>query len=216
MRDQDLRTLIEAERLQQVAERRPADPMGYKAELSADFVKTLKLPEGTDAPKLDEKNPVLAWWRSTAHEMGLGQDGFQKGVEQFVAWQSGLGQQAQQAEATRVTAEKAKLGEKADERLAAIETWSKAGHTEAEHALVRQIASTALGVQFLEKLMGGTQALPGREAGAQPGAATGGVGELRRMMADPRYADPIKRDPAFVRQVEAGWARLYPGQERAS
>jgi len=36
--------------------------------------------------------------------------------------------------------------------------------------------------------------------------------ELRQMMRDPRYHDPAKRDKAFVKEVEEGWRRLYPGK----
>ncbi|MGE4298322.1 MAG: hypothetical protein AB7E47_09870 [Desulfovibrionaceae bacterium] len=45
-------------------------------------------------------------------------------------------------------------------------------------------------------------------AGAQPGF---GPDQLRHMLGDPRYADPLRRDPDFVRMVDEGYARLYPG-----
>lgn len=34
---------------------------------------------------------------------------------------------------------------------------------------------------------------------------------LREMIRDPRYFDPSRRDPAFVRQVDEGFKHLYPG-----
>jgi hypothetical protein len=37
---------------------------------------------------------------------------------------------------------------------------------------------------------------------------------LRQMMRDPRYWHPTSRDPAFQREVEAGFRRLYPGPAR--
>ena len=36
--------------------------------------------------------------------------------------------------------------------------------------------------------------------------------QLERMMLDPRYRDPMKRDPAFVAEVTRGFQELYPGQ----
>lgn len=35
--------------------------------------------------------------------------------------------------------------------------------------------------------------------------------KLREMMQDPRYHDPVKRDPAFVKKVRKGFETLYPG-----
>jgi hypothetical protein len=35
--------------------------------------------------------------------------------------------------------------------------------------------------------------------------------KLREMMQDPRYRDPARRDPAYVKQVRQGFESLYPG-----
>ena len=35
--------------------------------------------------------------------------------------------------------------------------------------------------------------------------------KLREMMQDPRYHDPLKRDPEYVKQVRKGFETLYPG-----
>ena len=35
--------------------------------------------------------------------------------------------------------------------------------------------------------------------------------KLREMMQDPRYHDPLKRDPDYVKQVRKGFETLYPG-----
>ena len=34
---------------------------------------------------------------------------------------------------------------------------------------------------------------------------------LESMQADPRYWDPVKRDPAFVEKVREGYTKLYNG-----
>ena len=36
--------------------------------------------------------------------------------------------------------------------------------------------------------------------------------KLLEMMRDPRYHDPLQRDPAFVEQVSKGFEQLYPGK----
>lgn len=36
--------------------------------------------------------------------------------------------------------------------------------------------------------------------------------KLREMMRDPRYADPTRRDPEFVKRIEDGFRSLYPAE----
>lgn len=48
-----------------------------------------------------------------------------------------------------------------------------------------------------------------RDAGA---ARTITPEKLKEMMRDPRYHDPLQRDPAFVDKVAKGFATLYPGK----
>ncbi|MGE4553692.1 MAG: hypothetical protein AB7D57_11305 [Desulfovibrionaceae bacterium] len=51
----------------------------------------------------------------------------------------------------------------------------------------------------------------GTPAGAEPLSKA----RLREMMRDPRYLDPSRRDPEFVRQVQRGFETLYPGEYQA-
>lgn len=39
---------------------------------------------------------------------------------------------------------------------------------------------------------------------------------LRRLMKDPRYHDPMQRDPEFVRAIEEGFRLLYPSDTKSS
>jgi hypothetical protein len=83
-------------------------------------------------------------------------------------------------------------------------------------------------VQALDGLIGdkagfeAIEALVTRAGGARfaPTSAPGGAGlsdaKLREMMRDPRYTDPTRRDPEFVKQIEDGWRTLYPGPMPAS
>ncbi len=54
--------------------------------------------------------------------------------------------------------------------------------------------------------------LRGKAAGAAPGLTPE---KLREMMRDPRYHDPSRRDPDYVRQVQQGFETLYPGERQA-
>ena len=53
--------------------------------------------------------------------------------------------------------------------------------------------------------------------GRNPGPAASLTPQrLREMMRDPRYFDPARRDPDFVRQVQQGFESLYPGEQTTS
>lgn len=54
--------------------------------------------------------------------------------------------------------------------------------------------------------------LRGKAASAVPGLTPE---KLREMMRDPRYHDPSRRDPDYVRQVQQGFETLYPGERQA-
>lgn len=55
------------------------------------------------------------------------------------------------------------------------------------------------------------------EAGLRGQGAAPGQGltpqRLREMMRDPRYHDPSRRDPDYVRQVQQGFESLFPGEQ---
>lgn len=68
------------------------------------------------------------------------------------------------------------------------------------------LAGSVDGVLTMHRMMqSGEPALLGREGAAGPALSES---KLREMMQDPRYWRD--KDPAFVKQVEAGFQRLYP------
>lgn len=73
--------------------------------------------------------------------------------------------------------------------------------------LLDALSGTAEGVMALHRLMaeGGGEPKPLR--GGPETDATGGVGDLNRMIADPRYWRD--RDPAFIAKVTDGFRRAY-------
>ena len=53
--------------------------------------------------------------------------------------------------------------------------------------------------------------LEGTLRGGEGGRTGHTPDQLRSMLADPRYSDPLRREPDCVRMVDEGYARLYPG-----
>lgn len=157
---------------------------------------------GEDAPVKAEDlqgHPAIEFWRKTAFEAGLPPEKFNEGVAQIVGILTS---------GPDLEAEKAALGENADQRINAVGTWARtklADDAEAFQA-VQMIGSTAAGIRALERLMGGAD-VPDTSAAPREPELT--PEKLKAMQADPRYWDRTKRDPAFVKQVDEGFARLY-------
>lgn len=180
---EDLRSQWEAERIAQ----RPESADAYE------------LP---DMEVLDKEqmasSPVVAAWRAIAHEAGLPQDAFNKGLEQYA-----------QAEIQRLEAqmaeEMAKLGDNAKVRASAVSAWAQSTFTDAEEfAAVQQIGTSAAGVKVLEKLMrmmGDSGGTPDAFEGAPQQGDT--RDEILKLMNTREYWDPKHRDPALIKRVEA-------------
>lgn len=160
---------------------------------------------GEEAPiaKEDlETHPAVDWWRKTAHEAGLPPEKFNEGVAQLV----GILTQGPDLEA-----EAAKLGENAKVRIEAVSQWAQTTFKEPEEFVAVQLLGTsAAGIKVLERLMGKGPGLQDDNAPPPPRIT---VEDLRKMQGDPRYYDPARRDMAFVRQVDEGFALLY-GQKK--
>lgn len=152
--------------------------------------------EGIEMEDL-KAHPSFQWWRDMAFELGLPTDKFNDGINQIV----GIMMQGPDIEA-----EKAQLGENADARLHAVSAWAQKTFADPEEfQLVQVMGSTATGIKMLERLMGRGE-LPGEAAPPPPQI---GIDDLRKMQSDPRYWNPSQRDPAFVRQVDEGFEKLY-------
>jgi hypothetical protein len=150
------------------------------------------LPEGMDELATD---PNIEWWSNFAWENGFSQDEFNEGLSRMMPPQPDL------------DAEIEKLGDNANARIEAVALWSQKNLPAEFEQEVMRMGETAEGVQLLEHFM---SALSG---GGVSGDATTptvlGKQELESMMKDPRYWDNTRRDPAYVRQVDEGFAKLY-------
>lgn len=144
-------------------------------------------------------NDLLDWWSNFAFENGYGQDKFAEGIEMY--------SNAINAHLPDLDAEKTKLGENADARIEAVQLWAGKFFQEDQLDALERLGETASGIEVLEKIMStinSNSVSANIESAAQINEA-----ELRSMMLDPRYHKQGERDPAFVKQVQDGFAQLY-------
>ena len=161
------------------------------------------LPEidGIDPESLSS-SPLGSFWRETAFEMGLPQDKFEEGMKQYIDALDNSGPD--------IEAEMSQLGENGEARIQAVSVWAQQNFGEPdEFEAIQRLGQSAGGIRVLERLMG-SQTGGGTEAPLQK---TVGIDDLKRMQADPRYWNAANRDPAFVKQVDDGFARLYSGRK---
>jgi hypothetical protein len=210
------KTQYESERAADIAKIRPADPAGYQIALGKGFENVVihdkPLADGKyDATKtnfvLNPNDPTIAFWRKTAHDAGLSQEQFNAGIGAFV--QSKLG------DLPNPETEMKTLGENGSARINAVNAYVKSNLTEASYKALEGFATTAKGVVAIEELMA-KNAQP-RLADAAGEGASGNSNDgftdatIGAAIADPRYRNPDKRDPAFVAKVEAYYTAKYAG-----
>jgi hypothetical protein len=152
--------------------------------------------EALDAEQL-AASPVVAAWRAIAHEAGLPQDAFNKGLAQYA--EAEIARIEAQAEA-----EMAKLGDNAKVRAQAVSAWAQQTFKdEEEFAAIQQIGTSAAGVKVLERMMrlmrdnGGS--VEDFEAPANQGDD---LDTIRQLMNSREYWDPKVRDAKVVKRVE--------------
>lgn len=124
----------------------PQKPDDYKFGLSPEF----KAPQGLEF-KLDEKDPLVGQYRAFAHESGLDQAQFTKGLDLIAALKVG---EAQQFNTAR-TAELGKLGATANDRITSVVQWltAMAGDKAAGMVGVLQMAPRADTIEALETVI---------------------------------------------------------------
>jgi len=182
-----IRDELMAEFEQEVYNNRPETADGYT------------IPEGVDE-SLAVDNPLFRWWANFSFENGFSQEEFDDGVVQYA--------QAIMGQGPDLEAEKKNLGENASARIDAASAWASSFFPEELHDAFLMMGQTAVGVKALEymqsqvgqpKMQGNTETI---------GKLT--IEDVRSMMTDPRYHDPVRRDAAFVKDVDAKFAALFP------
>ena len=153
--------------------------------------------EGVDTEMLAE-SPLVAYWRETAFNAGLPQEAFNEGIAKYM--------EALDLSGPNLEAEAKALGENADARIEAVSQWAQAQFTDpAEFEAIQRLGQSAAGIKVLERLMGN----PAPAGDGGPPVKTITIESLKQMQLDPRYWNPASRDPAFVREVDEGFQKLY-------
>lgn len=122
----------------------PEKPDGYE----------LKLPEGLDLPEgftfeLNDKDPMFAFGRQVAHDLGLDQAGF----EQLVGSYAKMNAEQMKADQAVFQQQAELLGPKGSDRQKAVETWINAKLGPDAATLFGTIGKFAKGVETFEKIM---------------------------------------------------------------
>ncbi len=198
MRTDDLRKELTTEVTNGLLKDRPESPDQYLLEPPKNF-----LPEGLKF-EANKDDPLFKTFLDIAHKRGMSQDEVSTVIGAYL--ESMALQQTDPAQEIK------SLGQNARERIEQTRLWSQANIPKEMFGFVgQQIAKTAEGIKFLEWVM--QAAGEPRQGDLSIGGTSQGNGQLTaeqltQMQADPRYYDPNKRDPAFVKRIEAGWKAL--------
>ena len=185
-KEEEVRAAVMKEIESQAFENRPSEVGDYE------------LPEGFE-PEMAEGNELLTWWANTAFENGYSNEEFQEGISMYM--------NALNADVPDYAAEIAKLGDNASARTEAVSLFANQFFSEQHLGAIERMCETADGVLALEHIMENMRQ-DGPSSVSIPAAQTN-ESELKQMMLDPRYHDPVRRDPVFIKQVEDGFKRLY-------
>jgi len=171
----------------------------------------MKIPEGMELPEgmeweFSDDDPMLGWWKETVHEMGGSQEMFEAGVGQFI--------EAQLGAMPNLDSEMEALGEYASSRVERVQMWAQQNLAEDMMPAMADMMSSAKNIEVVEALMEKMGEAPFSSQEMTAFGKGDSYAELREMQNDPKYWDPLNRDPAHVKKVEDGY-RLLEEQERA-
>tara|TARA_R110000764_G_scaffold35562_1_gene79777 strand:+ start:5291 stop:6034 length:744 start_codon:yes stop_codon:yes gene_type:complete len=186
-KDQDLRDTILGELKEEAFANRP--------ETAGDY----ELPDTVDADTAVDSG-LLNWWSEHAHENGYSQDEFKKGIEMYM--ESSMGDSGPDLEA-----ESAKLGDNANDRITSASLFATKFFPQDAMPAIERMCESAEGILALEHIAEAMK--DGSFSGNSAPQSGASESDLREMMKDDRYHSPAHRDPAFVKQVEAGFKKLY-------
>jgi hypothetical protein len=157
-----------------------------------------QIPESVDA-EMAVDNPLFQWWADHAFENAYSQEEFESGIAQYAEFINSQTPDLQQ--------ERANLGDNADARIEAVDLWANKFFPEEHADAILQIGQTSKGIEALEFIM---SKVGGVQMSADAGLPTGMTEDkLRSMMNDERYWNAAKRDPAYVKEVQAGFSKVF-------
>lgn len=134
----------------------------------------------------DPKDPLLGWWKKTAFDAGLGQDGFMAGVMAFAEREIGRAPSPDALRAERAAVME-KLGENGKARVEHVFTAVKGMAGDKAKALLDAVPFSAEAIEALEAVI--------EKAGGQKFAPNGGVvpksglteQQVREIISSPDY-----------------------------
>ena len=169
-----------------------------ESKLGSNEVGDYVLPEVIDGSQAAE-NPLLQWWANHAFENGFSQDEFAQGIQMYA--------DANGSDGPDYDTEIARLGDNSSARTEAVGLFAERFFSKEELPAIERMCETADGVMAIERIMESMKQ-SGPASTSQPVAQVNEL-ELKSMMLDPRWHDPSRRDPAFVKQIEDGFKALY-------
>lgn len=158
----------------------------------------LEAPEGMEVLEGAEGHPRIQLFMEVAKDENMSQAAFNRVVHRMMTAEQ---QEMQETQAAELKA----LGESAGQRLQDISTFYAKNLTEDQYQAVRELASTAAGVEALENLMQmakGASKLP-VNAGVPSSPKTGN--DLKQSVDWEKYA----KDPVYRRQVSAQFVDAF-------
>ena len=187
----EMREQLIAEITAEASEGLPEDSKGYKLP---------PLVEGL-TEEMVEENPLTGWWREKCHSMGLDQDNFEDGINQYIAFAQGQMPDTQK--------EIENLGENAQERIEAANSWaSTVLNPEQFEVLQQTLGMSARGIEVIESLMEATKQNISRSANVAQPERELNMSDVKEMMNDKRYYDSRYRDASYVKKVDDAFQRL--------
>ena len=143
-------------------------------------------------------NQLLKWWSEHAFENGYSQEEFAKGIEIYMN---------SQPQGPDLDAERTRLGDNANQRIEAASMFATKFFPKEALPAIERMFESAEGIIAMEVVM---EALKDGSFSQQGNPASGLTeADLKTMMKDERYWNPTHRDLNFVKQVEAGFKKIY-------
>ena len=168
-----------------------------------------------EPPKLDnapssfdykpEEDPIIKQIMASGRDMGLTQEGFSHFVQQ-------RGQQELEQFQTLGRSTRDVLGENAKDRIDKLSRRLTEQLGEQEFNAISAAVSDPHAVVALEKLIGTTTGAPRAGDGAGSGEKLTEA-DVKAWMTDPRYWDPQRRDPRWMKKIEDGWKTLFKDEK---
>lgn len=184
----------------------PKTPADYALVLDPVLANTLPA-ELRDLSQFKD-DPMLQAFQGVLHKHGVGNAPFQEIVATYM---KALTDQRAQDKAEELQA----LGSNGKARVDAVGLALGAKLSKDEAAAVMLDMRTAAAISGMEKLLSlSADPTPGAGGGTPPSPHKyNSIAEVRAAMADDRYRNAQKRDPAFVAEIDQAFKRLSPGQQ---